>query len=191
TGQRLHRSYRPRAATRRGVHAGSCVALRLRDADLPPLDDLDQASSRARARDAHASRRAARRRAACRRFGAAAWQRTTAHSHHHRLPDSDVPRHPRRAQPAPVPAARRVVEVGIGSGLNVPFYRRNVNQVVGLEPSPKLLAMVHKAARQSQIPLRLIEGTAEAIPIEDRNIDTVVTTWTMCSIPDVERALQE
>ena len=88
-------------------------------------------------------------------------------------------------------ARGRVLEVGIGSGLNVPFYRRNVNQVVGLEPSPKLLAMVHKAARQSQIPLRLIEGTAEAIPIEDRNIDTVVTTWTMCSIPDVERALQE
>jgi ubiquinone/menaquinone biosynthesis C-methylase UbiE len=88
-------------------------------------------------------------------------------------------------------ATGRVLEVGFGSGLNVPFYGRNVNQVVGLEPSPKLLDMAQKAARQSQIPLRLIEGTAEAIPIEDRNIDTVVTTWTMCSIPDVERALQE
>jgi len=88
-------------------------------------------------------------------------------------------------------ATGRVLEIGIGSGLNDPFYGRNVNQVFGLEPSPKLLDMALKATRQIQIPLRLIEGTAEAIPIEDRNIDTVVTTWTMCSIPHVERALQE
>src|SRR5262249_31286049 len=88
-------------------------------------------------------------------------------------------------------AIGRVLEVGIGSGLNLPFYGRNVKQVVGLEPSPKLLDMALKAARQAQIPLRLVEGTAETTPIQDRSIDTVVTTWTMCSIPDVERALLE
>src|SRR5215831_13375988 len=80
-------------------------------------------------------------------------------------------------------ATGRVLEISIGSGLNDPFYGRNVNQVFGLEPSPKLLDMALKATRQIQIPLRLIEGTAEAIAIEDRNIDTVVTTWTMSASP--------
>ena len=66
----------------------------------------------------------------------------------------------RQTRPAPYrgrvvsTATGRVLEVGIGSGFNVPFYGRNVNQIIGLEPSPKLLDMAHKAARQAQIPLR-------------------------------------
>src|SRR5260370_32907466 len=71
-------------------------------------------------------------------------------------------------------ATGRVLEVGIGSGLNLPFYGNKVTQIIGLEPSPKLLGM---AARKRQIPLRLVEGTAEAIPIEDQIVDAVVTTW--------------
>jgi ubiquinone/menaquinone biosynthesis C-methylase UbiE len=88
-------------------------------------------------------------------------------------------------------ATGRVLEIGIGSGLNLPFYGRNVTQIVGLEPSPKLLDMAEETARRTSMPLELIEGTAEAIPIENQSIDTVVTTWTMCSIPNVEHALQE
>jgi ubiquinone/menaquinone biosynthesis C-methylase UbiE len=88
-------------------------------------------------------------------------------------------------------ATGRVLEVGIGSGLNLPFYGNAVAEIIGLEPSPKLLAMANAAAQKSQIPLRLIEGTAEAIPIEEQSIDAVVTTWTMCSIPEIQSALQE
>lgn len=91
-----------------------------------------------------------------------------------------------------VPAAQgRVLEIGIGSGLNLPYYSTTVEQIIGLDPSPKLLAMAREAARQTAIPLKLIENSAEAIPLYNRSIDTIVTTWTMCSIPDVQRALGE
>jgi ubiquinone/menaquinone biosynthesis C-methylase UbiE len=88
-------------------------------------------------------------------------------------------------------ATGRVLEVGIGSGLNLPFYGNTVAEIIGLEPSPKLLDMAAAAPRKSQIPLRLIEGTAEAIPIEEKSVDAVVTTWTMCSIPEIQSALHE
>ena len=88
-------------------------------------------------------------------------------------------------------ATGRVLEVGIGSGLNLPFYGDKVAQIIGLEPSPTLLGMANEAARKSQIPLRLVEGTAEAIPIENQSVDAVVTTWTMCSIPQIQSALLE
>jgi ubiquinone/menaquinone biosynthesis C-methylase UbiE len=88
-------------------------------------------------------------------------------------------------------ATGRVLEIGIGSGLNLPFYGDKVAEIIGLEPSPRLLDMAKAAARKSQIPLRLVEGTAEDIPLEDHSVDSVVTTWTMCSIPEIQGALQE
>lgn len=91
-----------------------------------------------------------------------------------------------------IPAAQgRVLEIGIGSGLNLPYYGTAVEQVIGLDPAPKLLAMAREAARRTAIPLDLIEDSAEAIPLDNGSIDTVVTTWTMCSIPDAQRALGE
>jgi ubiquinone/menaquinone biosynthesis C-methylase UbiE len=88
-------------------------------------------------------------------------------------------------------ASGRVLEIGIGSGLNLPFYGNSVSQIIGIEPSAKLLHMARAASWRTSVPLDLIEGTAEAIPIDDRSIDTVVTTWTMCSIPVLEHALRE
>jgi ubiquinone/menaquinone biosynthesis C-methylase UbiE len=88
-------------------------------------------------------------------------------------------------------ATGRVLEVGIGSGLNLPFYGPDVKQVIGIEPSPKLLKMARDAGRRSARMLELVEGRAEAIPIENASLDTVVTTWTMCSIPNVDDALAE
>jgi ubiquinone/menaquinone biosynthesis C-methylase UbiE len=89
-----------------------------------------------------------------------------------------------------IPAAEgRVLEIGIGSGLNLPYYSRNVAHVIGLEPSPKLLAMARRAEHTASGPIEFIEGSAEAIPLPDASVDTVVTTWTLCSIPDAPRAL--
>jgi ubiquinone/menaquinone biosynthesis C-methylase UbiE len=91
-----------------------------------------------------------------------------------------------------VPAADgRVFEIGIGSGLNLPFYSRNVERLIGLDPSPKLLSMVRRNLRPGAPSVELIEGSAEAIPLENSSVDTVVTTWTLCSIPDAGRALRE
>jgi ubiquinone/menaquinone biosynthesis C-methylase UbiE len=88
-------------------------------------------------------------------------------------------------------AAGRVLEIGIGSGLNLPFYTDRVAQVVGLEPAPRLLAMTQEAARRQQIAVELIGASAESIPFPDRQFDTVITTWTLCSIPAVSTALNE
>src|SRR5690348_18391515 len=67
-----------------------------------------------------------------------------------------------------VPAAEgRVLEIGIGSGLNLPFYGRTVERLVGLDPSPKLLSMLGENLRGDTPSLQLIEGSAEAIPLEN------------------------
>jgi ubiquinone/menaquinone biosynthesis C-methylase UbiE len=89
-------------------------------------------------------------------------------------------------------AEGRVLEIGIGSGLNLPFYTPAVTTVVGLEPSAKLLSMARQQDNGRAMPRRdLVEASAEAIPLEDGSVDTVVTTWTLCTIPDVQRALRE
>ena len=91
-----------------------------------------------------------------------------------------------------IPSANgRVLEIGVGSGLNLPFYSHNVERLFGLDPSAKLLSMVRRNLRPNTPSLELIEGSAEAIPLESASVDTVVTTWTLCSIPDAGRALRE
>jgi ubiquinone/menaquinone biosynthesis C-methylase UbiE len=90
-----------------------------------------------------------------------------------------------------IPAAEgRVLEIGIGSGLNLPFYR-TVHEVLGLEPSPRLAAMTRQAATHCAAPVQVIEGSAEEIPLGSHSVDTVVTTWTLCSIPRASVALDE
>jgi ubiquinone/menaquinone biosynthesis C-methylase UbiE len=88
-------------------------------------------------------------------------------------------------------AEGRVLEIGIGSGLNLTFYPQRVREVLGLEPSERLLAMTRKTAERSGLNVRLIEGSAESIPLDRQSVDTVVTTWTLCTIPDALAALAE
>ena len=72
-----------------------------------------------------------------------------------------------------IPAAEGLVlEIGIGSGLNLPFYSRNVARVIGLEPSPRLLAMARRVERTGNGSVEFIEGSAEAIPLQDASVDT-------------------
>jgi ubiquinone/menaquinone biosynthesis C-methylase UbiE len=87
-------------------------------------------------------------------------------------------------------AEGRVLEIGIGSGLNLPFYR-GAHDILGLEPSPRLAEMSRQAAKRHSARVELIEGSAEAIPLDNHSVDTVVTTWTLCSIPQASLALSE
>ena len=85
----------------------------------------------------------------------------------------------------------RVLEVGMGSGLNLAFYPAKVREIVGLEPVPRRLTMAKRAAIPDSLHVTFVEGSAETIPLDESSIDTVVTTWTLCTIPDVARALLE
>ena len=91
-----------------------------------------------------------------------------------------------------VPRARgRVLEIGIGSGHNLAHYAMGARSVIGVDPSAVLLAMAAKAAAQAPVAVGLLRGSAEAIPFDARTFDTVLTTWTLCSIPDASMALRE
>ncbi len=85
-----------------------------------------------------------------------------------------------------------VLEVGIGSGLNIPFYDTSkVNKILGLDPSEELNRMALKVAEDKGIPVEFILGGAEAIPLPDNHVDTVLVTYTMCTIPEVAAANKE
>jgi ubiquinone/menaquinone biosynthesis C-methylase UbiE len=88
-------------------------------------------------------------------------------------------------------AQGRVLEVGIGSGLNLPFYGPGVTQLVGIEPASRLMEMTREAALGQQLSVELISGSAETIPFPDHHFDTIVTTWTLCSIPKISESLIE
>jgi ubiquinone/menaquinone biosynthesis C-methylase UbiE len=89
-------------------------------------------------------------------------------------------------------AAGRVLEIGVGSGLNLPHYRRDaVRQVWGLDPSAEMLALARKRAAATGLDVRFIEASATDIPLDDGSIDSVVMTYTLCSIADVLPALNE
>ena len=88
-------------------------------------------------------------------------------------------------------AEGRVLEIGIGSGLNLPLYGPNVRSVVGLEPSPELMRMARERGRATSTSIEFLEASAEAIPLDGGSVDAVVTTWTLCTIPDATGALTE
>ncbi|MEM8951777.1 MAG: class I SAM-dependent methyltransferase [Pseudomonadota bacterium] len=88
-------------------------------------------------------------------------------------------------------ARGRVLEVGVGSGLNIPYYGRDVVQLIGIDPSRALLAQAQKTAVWSRCPVRLLEGRAETLPLASGSIDHVVMTWTLCSVADPLGALGE
>jgi ubiquinone/menaquinone biosynthesis C-methylase UbiE len=88
-------------------------------------------------------------------------------------------------------AEGRVLEIGMGSGLNLPFYGAGVSEIVGLDPSANLLAIARRSVDSSAIPVDLLEASAEAIPLGNRSVDTIVMTWTLCSIPEAAAAVAE
>lgn len=87
-------------------------------------------------------------------------------------------------------AEGRVLEIGAGSGRNLPFYRPNAKQILALEPSAKLVGMARDMIPPGA-PVSFLEASAESIPLDDATVDTVVTTWTLCTIPHALTALGE
>ncbi len=97
-----------------------------------------------------------------------------------------------RLRAAYVPKARGVVlEVGIGSGLNLPFYTDAVTQLYGVDPSAELLAMARTRAMSAPFPVELFNQGAEHIPLATASVDTVVVTWSLCSVEDPHAVLAE
>ena len=92
-----------------------------------------------------------------------------------------------------VPYAKGVVlDIGIGSGLNIPFYNKsNINYLYGLDPSPELLEIAKKVAKTNKLEIEFLECGAESIPLPNNSIDTIVITYTMCTIPDISLSSAE
>ena len=92
-----------------------------------------------------------------------------------------------------VPLARgRVLEIGIGTGLNLAHYgKAKVGNIVGLDPAMEMHRLAQKRMRKAGLSVELVGLSAERIPFEDATFDTVLVTYTLCSIPDPVPALKE
>lgn len=85
-----------------------------------------------------------------------------------------------------------VLEIGIGSGLNIPFYSGDrVHRLWGLDPSRELWAMAEKSVKTAGFDVQFIQGSAEKIPLDDASMDTILVTYALCTIPNVLPALGE
>ena len=84
-----------------------------------------------------------------------------------------------------------VVEIGFGSGLNVPHYPASVTRVLAVEPSDTGYKIGGKRLGSSSVPVERIGLDGERLPLADHSVDSALSTWTMCTIPDVDAALRE
>jgi len=92
-----------------------------------------------------------------------------------------------------VPRARgRVLEVGIGSGLNFPYYdATKVSKVWGLDPAPEMIRIAERAARSVPFQVEFIGLPGEEIPLDSGSVDSVVVTYTLCTVPDPAATLRQ
>ncbi len=89
-------------------------------------------------------------------------------------------------------ASGEVLEIGFGSGLNLPHYdSARVSRLYLLEPNAPIRRLAESRLRQSSLPSEVLDAGAEAIPLPDDSIDTVLVTFTYCTVPDLSGALRE
>ncbi|MGW1375555.1 class I SAM-dependent methyltransferase [Streptomyces sp. NPDC002446] len=88
-------------------------------------------------------------------------------------------------------ATGRVIEVGAGTGLNFPHYPGTVSEVVAIEPESTLRAVARSAAAHAEVPVDVVPGVAEALPVKSEAFDTAVASLVLCSVHDVQRTLAE
>jgi ubiquinone/menaquinone biosynthesis C-methylase UbiE len=87
--------------------------------------------------------------------------------------------------------AGRVVELGAGDGANFALYPETVGEVVAIEPEPRFREQAQDAAGDAPVPVRVLPGTAEALPLEDESVDAVVASLVLCTLPSPQQALAE
>ena len=88
-------------------------------------------------------------------------------------------------------ATGRVLEVGIGSGLNLPYYDpAKVERVIGLDPAEEMLSFARRKSETLPFPVEYLALEGEHIPLERHSVDTVLVTYTLCTIPDAIGALE-
>jgi ubiquinone/menaquinone biosynthesis C-methylase UbiE len=102
---------------------------------------------------------------------------------------SSKPTRKQREKVVPL-ASGDVLEIGFGSGLNLPYYRAdNVRRIWGLEPAEGMRRKAQKALDASPLEVAFIDLPGEEIPLDRNSVDTVLVTYSLCTIPDVETAL--
>jgi SAM-dependent methyltransferase len=84
-----------------------------------------------------------------------------------------------------------VLEIGFGSGLNVPFYPAAVTRVAAVEPSDVGWKLAGKRLSAARVPVERSGLDGQSLPFEDNSLDSALSTWTMCTIPDIATALSE
>lgn len=84
-----------------------------------------------------------------------------------------------------------VVEIGFGTGLNAPYYPRAVNKILAVEPSPVCMRIAQPRIAGSSTPVELAGLTGEHLDLDSEQFDAVLSTWTLCTIPDLDAALAE
>ena len=84
-----------------------------------------------------------------------------------------------------------VVEIGFGSGLNVPFYPAAVRRVAAVEPADVAWKLADKRLRATGVPVQRSGLDGQSLPFADNSYDAALSTWTLCTIPDVAAALAE
>lgn len=85
----------------------------------------------------------------------------------------------------------RVMEIGCGNGANFPLYPDTVTELIATEPDPYMLKRARRAAEDSPVPVKVVGATAEKLPLEDGQVDSVVSTLVLCTVPDQRVALKE
>ncbi|MBK6767360.1 MAG: class I SAM-dependent methyltransferase [bacterium] len=100
-------------------------------------------------------------------------------------------RHERHRASSVVRAQGRVLEIGFGTGLNLAHYPASVTHVTGIEPNPGLRKLAVRTMHEYEFPVTLLDMNAERLLFDEGEFDTVVSTWTLCSIRDLDRALAE
>lgn len=88
-------------------------------------------------------------------------------------------------------ATGRVVEIGFGTGLNLPHYPAGVSELVAVEPNAGMVDRSDARVQAAAFPVRIIKGSAEALPFRDGEFDTAVSTLTLCSVTDPAQALAQ
>ncbi len=89
------------------------------------------------------------------------------------------------------PVTGEALEIGVGTGLNLPFYPPAVAQLTAIDPNPGMNRLAERRRDRAPCPVVFQAASAEALPFPDAQFDWAVSTWTLCSIPDVLAALRE